>query len=59
MQNICNNPKPTYSDMALIPAQGRDPQAVSQDVQAARAADQERRDNLPDASAPQWVYDKE
>ena len=35
-KNICSDPKPTYSDMALIPAQGRDPQAVDQDVQAAR-----------------------
>jgi len=55
MQNICSNPKPTYSDMALIPAQGRDPQAVDQDVQDAREA---RRAVSP-AAGPQWVYDQE
>ncbi len=26
------NPKPTHSDMAVIPAQGRDPAAVDRDV---------------------------
>ena len=38
MQDICSNPKPTHSDMALIPAQGRDPEDVKQDIAQARAA---------------------
>ena len=38
MQGICDNPQPTHSDMALIPAQGRDQAAVDQDVAMARAS---------------------
>ncbi len=58
MDNICNNPKPTYNDMALIPAQGRDPAAVNQDVADARAQEQARR-AVPPAMGrdPQWVYE--
>jgi len=52
------NPKPTHSDMALIPAQGRAPEAVDQDVQDARAADHNRRAASP-PEGPQWVYDNE
>ena len=51
MQDICNNPKPTHDDMALIPAQGRDPAAVDQDVAAARANEQAR------VGPPEWVHD--
>ena len=52
------NPKPTHSDMALIPAQGRDPEAVDQDVQDARAVDHNRRAASP-PEGPQWVYGNE
>ena len=55
MEGICSNPKPTHSDMALIPAQGRDMESVDQDVQDARAT---RRAVSPPAE-PQWVYGKE
>ena len=37
------DPKPTHSDMALIPAQGRDPMAVEQDVADARSMEHARR----------------
>ena len=37
MQTI-GAPKPTHSDMALIPAQGRDPEDVHADICQARAA---------------------
>jgi hypothetical protein len=37
MQTI-GAPKPTHSDMALIEAQGRDPEDVHQDIRQARAA---------------------
>jgi hypothetical protein len=57
MQEICKNPQPTHDDMALIAAQGRDPQAVNQDVAAARANDHARR--MGPNPAPQWVHDDE
>jgi hypothetical protein len=57
MQCIGHDPKPTHNDMALIPAQGRDPEAVNQDVAAARASDHARR--MGPSPAPQWVHDEE
>ena len=57
MQDICNNPKPTHDDMALIPAQGRDPAEVNQDVAAARANEHARRMGPP--QSPKWVHDEE
>jgi len=58
MKDICGDPKPTYNDMAVIPAQGRDPQAVDQDVADARAAERIRKSAVPN-DGPQWVYDDE
>ena len=58
MQDICKNPKPTYNDMALIPAQGRDPAAVAKDVDAARATEHARRMAVP-SQTPQWVLDSD
>jgi hypothetical protein len=52
------DPKPTHSDMAVIPAQGRDPAAVAQDVADARAV-QHARVAQPDYPGPQWVYDND
>ena len=57
MQTI-GSPQPTHDDMALIPAQGRDPVAVDQDIQNVRAADHNRRAASP-PEGPQWVYDNE
>ena len=55
MQSIGSNPQVTHDDMALIPAQGRDPHAVQEDVAAARAAEKDRRDD-PAYGGPKWVY---
>jgi len=52
MQDICNNPKPTHSDMALIPAQGRDPEDVHQDIAQARAAAEAIRNERVAALGP-------
>ena len=58
MQDICHNPKPTHNDMGLIPAQGRNMEAVQQDVADARAADQTCAADGP-PQGPQWVYDSD
>jgi hypothetical protein len=58
MQGIGSNPQPTHDDMALIPAQGRDPATVEQDVQDARAAEQVRRAAMP-PEGPRWVYENQ
>ena len=55
MQDICSNPTPTHDDMALIPAQGRDPAAVDQDVAAARASAAAKRAGPP--QSPEWVHE--
>ena len=58
MKDICGEPKPTHNDMALIPAQGREPQAVAQDVASARIAERLRKAANP-SDGPQWVYDND
>jgi hypothetical protein len=55
MQDICHNPKPTHDDMGLIPAQGRNMEAVQQDVADVRAA--QRAQRMGPSQGPQWVYD--
>ncbi len=52
MQDICSNPKPTHSDMALIPAQGRDPANVQADVHQARVAAEAIRNERVAALGP-------
>ena len=51
MQTI-GAPKPTHSDMALIPAQGRDPEDVHADIQQARAAAEAIRNERVAALGP-------
>lgn len=51
------NPMPTHSDMAIIPAQGRDQAAIDQDVAGARAAEHMRRQTS--SQGPEWVYTKD
>ena len=52
MEGICDNPKPTHSDMALIPAQGRDMEDVQQDIRQARAAAEAIRNERVTALGP-------
>jgi len=52
MQAI-NSPRPTHSDMVLVPTQGRE--TVQQDVADVRAA--QRAQRMGPSQGPQWVYD--
>jgi hypothetical protein len=55
MRDICSNPTPTHDDMALIPAQGRDPEAVRQDIAAAKGRVHAQRMNPSYPGPQQWA----